>query len=232
MRNIIITAHSGCDGTPDNSMEHILKGIELGADCIEIDINMDDQGKMWLTHNPLEDYSKCVPLDEALRVICESGLAINCDLKAENLLYPVLEAAEAAGFKREKLVFSGSVNVDLLRKDPAVAKRARIFLNLEQIYPYLPYDKPQSRAEEAVYFDAHVEELAAIVKEVEAECVNPSFRMMSSERIALSLSHGINLSLWTVNEEDEQRTLIREDLVNLTTRNVAGALRIRKEIRG
>ena len=32
MKNILITAHSGCEGTPDNSMESILKGIELGAD--------------------------------------------------------------------------------------------------------------------------------------------------------------------------------------------------------
>lgn len=232
MRDIIITAHSGCEGTPDNSMESILKGIELGADCIEIDINMDDQGQMWLTHNPLEDYSTCVPLEEALRVICESGLAVNCDLKTEDLLYPVLEAAESAGFKKEKLVFSGSVNVDMLRKDPSVAKRARIFLNLEQIYPYLPHEKPQSREEEAVYFDAHIEELAAVVKEVNAECVNPSFRTMSSERIARSLAHGIDLSLWTVNEEIDQYALMRENLVNMTTRNVSGALKVRKEIRG
>ena len=230
MTKTMITAHSGCEGTPDNSMAHILKGIELGADCIEIDINMDAQGAMWLTHNLLEDYSNCVPLDEALRVIYESGLVINCDLKAENLLYPVLEAAEAAGFQREKLAFSGSVNVDLLKKDPSIAKRARIFLNLEQIYPHLPYDKPQNREEEGVYFDAHVEEIAALIKEVGAECINPSYRMMPTERIQLALDHGIQLSLWTINEDVDQAIYLQEDLANVTTRNVSGALKTRKAL--
>ena len=48
MKGIMITAHSGCDGTPDNSMEHILKAIELGADCIEIDVNMGSRSPLYL----------------------------------------------------------------------------------------------------------------------------------------------------------------------------------------
>ena len=62
MKHIMITAHSGCEGTPDNSMESIRKGIELGADCIEIDIRMDPHGEQRLTHNELEDYSDALPL--------------------------------------------------------------------------------------------------------------------------------------------------------------------------
>ena len=232
MNSIMITAHSGCDGTPDNSMEHILKAIELGADCIEIDVNMDEQGKMWLTHNLLEDYSGCVSLEEALGVIVQSGLAINCDLKAEKLLYPTLEAAEKAGFERERLIFSGALNVEVLRKDPSIARRARIFLNLEQIYPCLPYERPHDRDEEGVYFDAHVEEIAAVVNEVGAECINPSFRVMKPERIRLARRHGIQLSLWTVNEDADQAVLLKQDILNMTTRNVTGALKKRMSPEG
>ena len=230
MKGIMITAHSGCEGTPDNSMEHILKAIALGADCIEIDVNMDAQGGLWLTHNPLEDYADCVPLEDALRVIVQSKLAINCDLKAENLLYPTLEAAEKAGFERERLIFSGAVNVEVLRADPSIAKRARIFLNLEQIYPCLPYEKPQNRDEEGAYFDAHVEEIAAVVNEVGAECINPSFKVFKTERIELARKHGIQLSLWTVNEAVDQAILLQQDILNMTTRNVTGALDTRKAL--
>ena len=225
----MITAHSGCEGTPDNSMESIQKSIELGADCAEIDIYMDAQGALWLTHDELEDYSNAVALEDALRVIAESKIAVNCDIKKENLLYPVLEAAEAAGISRKDLIFSGSVDVDILKKDPRIVGRARIFLNFEQICLYMTGKKLQSYEEAAAFFDAHVEEIAALVKELGVEYINPSFRLMIPERIDLAHAHGIALSLWTVNEETEQRSLMQKNLVNMTTRNVSGALRVRRE---
>lgn len=234
MKNVMITAHSGCEGTPDNSMESILKGIELGADCIEIDIRMDSQGKMWLTHNEIEDYSNVLPLETAFRTIAENGTAVNCDIKEEKLLYPVLEAAEAAGIMQDRLIFSGSVNIDLLERDPSIVKRARIFLNIAQIFDRLMKGAviPETWEERGTLFGSQIEKTAALVKRLGVECINPSFKMMNPERIALCNAAGIGLSLWTVNEEADQERLLREDLVNMTTRNVKSALRLRKEIRG
>ena len=233
MKKIMITAHSGCDGTPDNSMESIRKGIELGADCIEIDLRMDPQGTIRLTHNEPEDYSTALPLETALPTIMESTAAVNFDIKEEKLLYPVLEAAEAAGIVRDRLIFSGSVDIALLEDDPSVVKRTRIFLNLAQIFARVAKDVllPETWEELGPLFDEHIDEVAALVKQVGVECINPSFRMMTPERIAACHARGIGLSLWTVNEEADQERLLREDLVNLTTRNVAGALRLRKKIR-
>ena len=229
MNKILITAHSGCEGTPDNSMESILKGIELGADCVEIDIRMDPQGGLRLTHNELEDYSETVPLETALRTIAESTVSVNCDIKEEKLLYPVLEAAEAAGIPRDRLIFSGSVDIGLLRSDPSIVQRARIFLNLAQIFGCVAKDTaiPENWEERGPLFDAHIEEIADLVKQLGVECINPSYKMMSPERIAACNASGIGLSLWTVNEEADQERFLREDLVNLTTRRPASALRIR-----
>lgn len=229
MRNTMITAHSGCEGTPDNSMESILRGIELGADCIEIDIRMDPQGTLRLTHNELEDYSNAVPLETALRTIAESDAAVNCDLKEEKLLYPVLEAAEAAGISRERLIFSGSVDVDFLRSDPSIVKRARIFLNLEQILKNLMknFVLPTAWDERITLFDKHLEKITGLVKSLGVECINLNYKVMTPKRIAACHDCGISLSLWTVNEEADQERLLREDLVNMTTRNVASAIRIR-----
>ena len=232
MRNTMITAHSGCEGTPDNSMESIRKGIELGADCIEIDIRMDPQGGLRLTHNELENYSEALPLETALHAIAESDAAVNCDLKEEKLLYPVLEAAEAAGFRREKLIFSGSVDVKLLEKDPSIVQRARIFLNFAQIFKYFMKNAPipETKEEQGTLFDENKEMVAALVKQLGVECVNLSYKLMTPARIAACRDLGIGLSLWTVNEEADQACLLQEDLINMTTRNVAGALRIRNEI--
>ena len=232
MKHILITAHSGCEGTPDNSMESIYKGIELGADCIEIDIRMDPEGKLRLTHNEPECWDDLIELETALPVILNGGTAVNCDLKEEKLLYPVLEALESAGFPREKMVFSGSVNVALLKADPTIVQRARIFLNLEQLLSHIITEIPQAKEEAAVCFDEHIEEIAALVKALGVECINPSFRIMPHERIEAALAHGIQLSLWTANEPEDQAALLQEDLINMTTRQVESALRLRKEIRG
>ncbi len=232
MKHIMITAHSGCEGTPDNSMESIFTGIELGADCIEIDIRMGPRGGLWLTHNELEDYSGIVSLETALRTIAESTAAVNCDIKEEMLLYPVLEMAEACGIPRERLIFSGSVNIDLLMSDPSIVKRARIFLNLGQIFSCVVNDTaiPETWEDRGLLFDAHIGKVAELVKRLNVECINPSFRMMTRERIAACNTRGIRLSLWTVNEETDQECLLREDLVNMTTRNVASAIKIRNKL--
>ena len=234
MKKIMITAHSGCEGTPDNSMESILKGIELGADCIEFDVRMDPQGKLRLTHNELEDYSAAIPLETALNVIAENNAAVNCDIKEEKLLYPVLKAAEAAGIPRERLFFSGSVDVDLLMRDPSVAKRVRIFLNIDQLFKFMKevVELPETWEERGPLFDVHIDKIAALLEKLGIECINPSYKMMTPVRIVACNACGIGLSLWTVNEEADQDRLLREDLVNITTRNVASALRLRKEILG
>ena len=233
MRKTMITAHSGCEGTPENSMESILKGIGLGADCVEIDVRMDPQGKMWLTHNEVEDYTTLVPLETALRKIAESGTAVNCDIKEEKVLLPTLELAQSVGIPRDKLIFSGSVDIDLLLQDPSIVRSAQIFLNLAQIFKFLisASVEPETWEERGILFDDHIDGITDIVKRLDVECINPSFRLMSPQRIAACHARGIGLSLWTVNEEFDQRRLLREGLVNMTTRNVASALRLRKEIR-
>lgn len=228
MKRILITAHSGCEGTPDNSMESIRRGVELGADCVEIDIRMDVQGRMWLTHDEPENGADLVPLEAALRMIAGSGVSVNCDLKQEKLLYPVLEAAEDAGIPRERLVFSGSVSIESLLADASVVKRARIFLNMQQIFQYLG-EAPADAGEEGLCFDRRIDDIAALVKRLGVECINPSFRMMPHERIASARARGIGLSLWTVNGEEDQARLMSEELVNMTTRCVISALRIRGE---
>ncbi|MGI6439175.1 MAG: glycerophosphodiester phosphodiesterase family protein [Sphaerochaetaceae bacterium] len=52
MAKIVITAHSGCENTPLNSLESVLKGIEVGSDAVEIDIRSSHDKKPVLSHDP------------------------------------------------------------------------------------------------------------------------------------------------------------------------------------
>ena len=67
----VITAHSGCEGTPPNSREHILAAIASGAEMLEVDIRERD-GLLYLSHDEGEDPAACVSFDELLDLISPS----------------------------------------------------------------------------------------------------------------------------------------------------------------
>ena len=129
----LITAHSGCEGTADNSMASIEAAIALGADCAEIDVHVDGGGRLWLTHDAPERFDGLATLEEAFARVRESGIGVNCDIKRHAVLYPTLALAERVGVPRDQLILSGAVGVQLLREDAGIARRARVFLNSEEL---------------------------------------------------------------------------------------------------
>ena len=44
-----ITAHSGCDGTPDNSMEFVRYALASEGNCLEADIRRNRDGELILS---------------------------------------------------------------------------------------------------------------------------------------------------------------------------------------
>ena len=48
----LITAHTGCEGTAENSLASIITGIEAGADAVEIDVRTTADGVGVLLHDP------------------------------------------------------------------------------------------------------------------------------------------------------------------------------------
>ena len=238
MKHTFITAHSGCEQTARDSYESIEAGILAGADCVEVDVRMDS-GALVLSHDRRERYGEAVRLERAFEKIVESGCRINCDLKEPSALYPVLELAARCGVSPRQLIFSGSVSCDLLAADPDVAKRAQIFLNIEELGKYflagrtadlgLLLRNPWSGMRDALseMLDSGVEEIAAAAKSLGVEVLNLPYQRLTGEHIAQFRACGMQLSLWTVNSADDLRRLLREDLHNVTTLNAREALAIR-----
>ena len=48
----LVTAHSGCENTPENSLESMVAGIAAGADTVEIDVRATRDGTPILMHDP------------------------------------------------------------------------------------------------------------------------------------------------------------------------------------
>lgn len=47
----IITAHSGCDGTEDNSLEFVTYALRSEAGCLEVDVRKGQDGDLILSHD-------------------------------------------------------------------------------------------------------------------------------------------------------------------------------------
>ena len=60
-----ITAHTGCEGTPWNSIEHIEAALSSGAETVEIDIQNDGE-LLYLSHDPVENPQRDVYKRQAL----------------------------------------------------------------------------------------------------------------------------------------------------------------------
>lgn len=230
MNHMLITAHSGCEGTPDNSLASIEAGIALGADCVEIDVRMDRKGKLWLTHDLPADFSGLVPLEAALTLIHRAGIAVNCDLKEYEALLPALKAAEQIGIARDKLIFSGSVLPALLEAHPDVARRSRVFLNSEELVRDLSKEEVPDREGQTAFLLANADAAAERLLALGAEVLNAPYLYTPDALIEKMRARHVALSLWTLNDEHALREFMPKDLLNITTRTVSLALAVRSDL--
>lgn len=227
MNKTMITAHSGCEGTPDNSMASVEAAIRVGADCTEVDVHLDGEGKLWLIHDTPVTYEGLVSLDEALTPILESGIGVNCDLKHSEALYPTLALAEGRGLPRAQLFLSGSVPVQMLLDDPEIVRRARVLLNIECLLEYMMPDFARNWQSSFDFAAAHLDELCALIKKLGVEAVNAPYKYFPAALREAMEAQGIAFSLWTINDESRLPEYLSKNLLNITTRIPSAALRLR-----
>ena len=103
-----ITAHSGCDGTPDNSMEFVRYALASEGNCLEADIRRNRDGELILSHD--ETAEEAVRLGQVFELLKEKPeKRINCDLKTPGLEIPVYQLAKEYGVEGQ-LIYSGTVS--------------------------------------------------------------------------------------------------------------------------
>jgi len=236
-----ITAHSGCEGTADGSMAAILRGVELGADLVEVDVRRVAGLGLMLSHDAAADPAGLVTLQAAfLEIKKHPDVGINCDLKEYGLAREVISLAEDCGLGDGQLSFSGSLTPRQLADDPVIARRARVYLNIEESLCELYREKtPTVVPVDALPWDVVRSfmggDLAPWVEDLIETCGGLNIRALNLPPrpfIRPWLHHlggaGVRISAWTINELDEMRELLAMPwLENLTTRRVALALEAR-----
>ena len=136
-----ITAHSGCDGTPDNSLEFVHHALQTNADVLEVDVRKTKDGVLAISHDALEDGRDAPALDAVFALVAQTDKWINCDLKEPDLENAVIDLARGHGLL-QRLIFSGTVSLERVRVDETLRREVLIYINIEELMPGL-YDRLQ-----------------------------------------------------------------------------------------
>lgn len=240
-----ITAHSGCEQTPNDSLESIHKATGLGADLVEVDVRRDHGGRLVISHDKRDDYRDRPFLEEAFRlVLAEPSLSINCDMKEGEAIGSVLELADQVGLIPGRLAFSGNVLPSLLYRQPDIAKRANIYINIEELVRGLILEElPEQEREKLLEQSAwtvlrergqdnmleYVDVIARTCRKLQVKALNLPVALDKDGLYDRLEALEVPLSVWEVNDPDKIQELLHRGVKNITTRAVETALALRNQ---
>lgn len=214
--NFTLTAHTGCEGTKDNSLAAITVGYVSGADVIEFDLNFNKDGVAVLSHN--EPTGDEVTLDEAFAHLEQfPTLKINVDVKNTLDLKQVVECAEKHNLL-DRMFYTG------IREEDVEA----VINSTPDVMYYLNVDVDLLRSRSTEY----INELVEKVREAGAVGINMRFTGASPEFVNIFHENGLQVSLWTVNNRFDMKKVLSYGADNITTRKPSVYKDIIREVTG
>ena len=246
-----ITAHSGCEGTPQDQLDTVSIALELGADIIEMDVRRAQDHVLRISHDALdpEGYAQKPTLEEVFRQIKDTDLKINCDVKEEATLWDIFRLADAYGLGKDRLILSGCTSPEQLARDPRICERATVLLNVEELlkffymseglpgwdieFPRLmssPWSFIRNIPEPEGYLHWHLDKIVEFVQLLKVAGLNLPYWCMTDRLVEACRENGIFFSVWTVNEAEKIERCIRLGAGNITTRTVRSALDVRAKM--
>jgi glycerophosphoryl diester phosphodiesterase len=247
MRNVLnITAHSGCDGTAPDSIDSVQAGIQNGADAVEVDIRRNSTGELILSHDRDESgaYPACITLATVFDLVVRDGwIGINCDVKERETIPDILRLAEGKGLGPDRLILTGSAAPSTLLETPETAKKAGVWLNLEEIVedyyrtgspvlePYRHLIGPEKHEYEILKalpsLDFLIEPIIQGCLALGVPAVNMPFAEQLLPLIPRFKAGGIQVSLWTLNQREPLERAFSLGVLNITTRETRLAMEVR-----
>ncbi|MBR3835651.1 MAG: glycerophosphodiester phosphodiesterase [Clostridia bacterium] len=206
-----VTGHTGCMGTPDNSLEAIVAAAGSGVDIVEFDLRYDEKGEPVLSHD--SPVGKVVTLDEAFATVKEMAtIKANIDIKDTAYLEKVLPLAEKHGLNGI-FFFTGVFEKDV----PAVKAKC----------PDVPYylNEKVRRLQSRRYLESLVKK----TKDNGAVGINFKYTRATKKLVEVFRKNGLLVSVWTVNDEKAMKKILALSPDNITTRHPDKLLKILKK---
>jgi len=209
--HFVVCGHRGAMGhATENTLESIIKGVELRADMLEIDVFKIKTGEIVVFHDDtldritnakgkIEEYSfedlrkvlvegkhQIPTLEEVIGTINRKAI-LNIELKGENTatdINRIIEEYKKKGWKNKDF-FISSFRIGELEKFRSLNKEIAIgVLTFKDPLEYLPK-----------------------AKELNAQAINPYYKTLNAENIAVMKANNFKVYPWTVNEVEDIKNL-------------------------
>ena len=199
-KGFTITAHSGCMDMPDNSVEAMTKGVEAGADIIEVDLRYDEDGEPVLAHD--DPVGGEISLATVFAFLERNpDVMANIDVKDTEHLENV--AAMAESFEvGDRIFFTGVYEQDV----PAVRKKC----------PGIPYYLNIELNNETD--EEYLGSVSDAVRRTQAVGINSNYGKLTAELTSWLHERGQKVSVWTVNDGTDIKKLLSFGVDNITSR--------------
>lgn len=202
-KGFTVTAHTGCMGTDENSLDSIKKGAENGVQVVEFDLYFDKNGNPVLAHD--EPVGGEISLDEAFALLSKyENLKANVDVKTLDNLEKVYPLAKKNGVE-ERIFYTGIGEDDIKtveEKSPEVSY-------------YLNVDVDKSKNTDKEYLQSLVEK----VQNSGAVGINFNYKSASKELVETFHENDLLVSIWTVDDEYNMYKILSLAPDNITSRN-------------
>lgn len=204
---MILTAHSGSDGTPDNSRHFIKEMLQAGVTSIEVDVRRSQTGHLYLNHDKTNWAEAMLSLDIAFELIKTApNTTLHCELKETNLEHAVIALAQTHQLA-DRIILSGAVSLNHL---PDAKYRKQVYYNAENIIPNL-YVNWEMTGEQ-------INQIVETCHKEGIETVHFNYRLVTNGVINRLHQEGLKLSVWTVNDFAEINRFRSAAVKNITTK--------------
>lgn len=213
-KGFTVTAHSGSEGTADNSMEFLEKCVEIGVSTLEIDVTHRRDGTPVIIHKSLANDDEGILFEEAIKFLAKSSAAkINLDLKAFDEVGKAVDIIEKYNM-RDRCFFTG-VEESQVQAVRAQARGIEYYLNVK----FSPLKKHSRK---------FLKQTAEKIKSCGAMGINCNFGLASKEMVEIMHGEGLLCSFWTANTEKLMKKMLLLSPDNITTRHPTTLERLAK----
>jgi len=222
----LITAHTGSNGTPENTIESLIAGARFGADIQEVDVRSLKDGTPILWHDPVflfkgggsaliesltidelngfacKGLIDVTLLDKSLSTAKEHDLMMNLDIKTDGCIQSTVSL-----LKRQKLIdqvlFSGC----------DFERASFLHLNYPKIQKLLNVDVE-------ILNDAGIEGVCRLAAETGCCGINISFEYYTEQLQNYARKRFMPVAIWTVNASDGFERFLNSGVHSITTLDV------------
>lgn len=200
----MITAHGGALGTRKNTIEYLDKACNTAVEAIEVDVRADCKGNLILGHwfiPPIK--SRRISLKTVFEYAKKYGKRVNVDLKRTGLVATAVALAKEVGVE-DLIYFTGSVSHDDIKD----LGGCDVYVN-KGFYSRIHSLKTENLPAIKAYLESYGESVI--------NGININYTQTNDELWNKAFEIGLGVSMFTVDDPDVLKRVVKMPFDNITT---------------